>query len=227
MRLTRRSAILCGFVLFVVAVRPVAALDLERAREIYGPCAACHGEFGAGGKKGEYPRIAGQLAKYIEQQLKAFQKQLRVNLPMYPYANERELPDDDLKLVAAYLAQIDLPTRQPEFKAGDDALTRLLAMEKVMIIPRAEGNIENGRLVYQKECAACHGRTGRGRGMFPMLVGQYTSYLKRQVDAYLKADRPHDEEGAAQGVLYTLPAKDVQDVLAYLTAIQEVQEVDR
>ncbi|MDS4015710.1 MAG: hypothetical protein RKP46_15385, partial [Candidatus Accumulibacter sp.] len=65
------------------------------------------------------------------------------------------------------------------------------------------------------------------RGMFPMLVGQYTNYLKKQVDAYLKADRPHDEESAREGVLYTLSAKDIQDVLAYLTAIQGVHEADR
>jgi cytochrome c553 len=59
--------------------------------------------------------------------------------------------------------------------------------------------------------------------MFPMLVGQYTSYLKKQIDAYLKADRPHDEDSASEGVLYRLPARDIQDVLAHLTAIQEVQ----
>lgn len=197
-------------------------LDLEKAKDIYGPCAACHGEFGAGGKKGEYPRIAGQSAKYIERQLKAFQNQSRLNLPMYPYSRERELPDEDMKRVAAYLAEIELPTEQPVFKESDDALTRLQAMEKVMIVPRAEGDIENGKTVYQKHCASCHGKTAKGRAMFPMLIGQYTRYLKKQIDAYLKADRPHDEEGANEGVLYTLKATDLQDVLAYLTSIQEV-----
>ncbi|MCM8611737.1 c-type cytochrome [Accumulibacter sp.] len=214
---------LLGCVLAGWIALPAAALDLERAREIYGPCAACHGEFGAGGKKGEYPRIAGQPPKYLEQQLKAFQSQRRVNLPMYPYTKERELPDEDMKLVADYLAQIELPTRPPVFKDSDDALTRLLAMEKVMIVPRAEGNIDRGRLVYGQQCAVCHGKSGNGRGMFPMLVGQYTSYLKKQIDAYLKADRPHDEDSASEGVLYRLPAQDIQDVLAHLTAIQEVQ----
>ncbi len=209
-------------VLAVTGALPARALDIEKAKEIYGPCAACHGEFGAGGKKGEYPRIAGQQAKYLEQQLKAFQTQRRINLPMYPYAKERELPDDDLKLVAAYLAQIVLPTRPPAFKDSDDALTRLLAMEKVMIVPRAEGDIDQGRQLYQKHCAACHGKSGKGRGMFPMLVGQYTNYLKKQIDAYLKADRPHDEESAQEGVLYTLQANDVRDLLAYLTSIQEL-----
>ena len=223
MMFARRGTRLLCLLLAGCASLPVAALDLERARDIYGPCAACHGEFGAGGKKGEYPRLAGQLTKYLEQQLKAFQSQQRVNLPMYPYTKERELPDEDMKLVSAYLAGIELPTRQPVFKDSDGALTRLLAMEKVMIIPRAEGNVENGKAVYDKQCAACHGKTGKGRGMFPMLVGQYTSYLKKQMDAYLKADRPHDEEGAREGVLYTLQATDLQDVLAYLTTIQEVQ----
>lgn len=203
---------------------PAHADDFDKAKEIYGPCAACHGEFGAGGKKGEYPRIAGQLPKYIEQQLKAFQKRVRVNIPMVPYTEERELSDADMKEVAAYLAQIELPTKQPVFKDSDDALARLLAMEKVMIVPRAEGDIENGQAIYQKNCAACHGKAGKGRGMFPRLVGQYTSYLKKQVDAYLKGDRPHDEETAKEGVLYTLQAKDIQDALAYLTSIQEAEQ---
>lgn len=223
MRQLGRSSTLACLLLATSAVLPARALDSDKAREIYGPCAACHGEFGAGGKKGEYPRIAGQSAKYLEQQLKAFQKQVRVNLPMYPYTKERELPDEDMKLVSAYLAQIVLPTRQPVFKDSDDALTRLLAMERVMIVPRAEGSVDNGQAVYQKNCAACHGKAGKGRGMFPMLVGQYTSYLKKQIDAYLRAERPHDEEGASDGVLHTLKGSDIQDALAYLTAIQEAE----
>jgi cytochrome c553 len=213
---------LCGFLL-LGAPLSVTAADFERARDLYGPCAACHGEFGAGGKKGEYPRIAGQLPKYIEQQLKAFQKRVRINIPMIPYTEERELPDADMKELAAYLAQIELPTSQPVFRDSDGALARLLAMEKVMIVPRAEGDIDNGKGIYQKNCASCHGKSGQGRGMFPRLVGQYTSYLKKQVDFYLKGDRPHDEETAREGVLYTLPGKDVRDALAYLTSIQETE----
>ncbi|MBI4741769.1 MAG: c-type cytochrome [Betaproteobacteria bacterium] len=222
MRKNRYVQILFGLLCGAWASLPARALDLEKAKDIYGPCAACHGEFGAGGKRGEYPRIAGQPAKYLEQQLKAFRNQQRLNFPMYPYTKERELPDEDLKLVAAYLEQIALPTRWPDFKDSDDALTRLTAMEKVMIVPRAEGDIENGKAVYRKNCASCHGKAGQGRAMFPMLVGQYTSYLKKQIDAYLKAERPHDEEGSGEGVLYALKAGDIQDTLAYLTSIQEV-----
>ncbi len=209
--------------LAVVFASPVTAADLDKGKEINGTCAACHGEFGQGGKRGEYPRIAGQRVKYLENQLKNFRARTRLNIPMFPYTQERELSDDDIKDVAAYLAGVELPTRMPNFVGNEDALTRLLMVDKVMIIPRAEGDIENGGKIYQKQCVACHAKTGKGRGMFPMLVGQYTSYLKRQVGLYLKGDRPHDEEGVV-GVLNGLNPAEIQDILAYLTALQEPQE---
>jgi cytochrome c553 len=199
------------------------AVDLEKGKEINGTCAACHGDQGAGGKRGEYPRIAGQRVGYIENQLKSFRSRTRVNIPMFPYTQERELSDEDIKDISAYLASIELSNKMPSFKGTEDALTRLQMVDRVMIIPRAEGNLEHGEALYQKQCASCHGKTGKGRGMFPMLVGQYTNYLKRQVDLYLKGDRPHDEQGVV-GVLNGLKERDIQDILAYLTAIQEPTE---
>lgn len=199
-----------------------AALDVEKAREMYGPCAACHGEFGAGGKKGEYPRIAGQQPKYIEQQLKSFQKRVRVNIPMVPYTEEREMSDADMKVLAEWLTQVELDTKMPTFKGNEDALTRLLAVEKVMIVPRVEGDIDNGGKIYQKQCASCHGKQGKGRGMFPMIAGQYINYLQKQVGAFLRGERPHDEDTAKIGVLYGLQPQDIQDVMAYLTTLQNL-----
>lgn len=216
---SRFSALLLALVLSA----PVAAVDHEKGKEINGTCAACHSDNGQGGKKGEYPRIAGQQVKYLESQLKNFRSRTRVNIPMFPYTQERELSDDDIKEIAAYLNGIVLDTKMPTYTGNEDALTKLLMAEKVMIIPRAEGDLANGEKLYQKQCAACHGKTGRGRGMFPMLVGQYTNYLQRQVDLYLKGDRPHDEEGLV-GVLNGLKQPEVQDILAYLTSIQEPKE---
>ena len=198
------------------------AQNLDKGKEINSTCAGCHGEFGQGGSRGEYPRLAGQGAKYLESQLKAFRARTRINIPMYPYTQERELPDEDIKDIAAYLASIELPTKWPVFKDSDDALTRLTMTERVMIIPRVTGNLANGEAIYQKQCHTCHGKTGMGRGMFPMLVGQYTSYLKRQMDKYVKGERPHDEEGIG-GMLNKLGEEDLQDILAYITSLQEQQ----
>ena len=205
------------------AASTAVAVDLEKGKEINGTCAACHGDQGAGGKKGEYPRIAGQRVAYIESQLRNFRSRTRVNIPMFPYTQERELSDEDIKDISAYLAKIELDNKMPTYTGKEDALTKLLMAEKVMIIPRAEGDLGNGEAIYQKKCATCHGKTGKGRGMFPMLVGQYTNYLKRQADLYLKGDRPHDEEGVV-GVLNTLKEQDIQDILAYITSIQEPKE---
>lgn len=198
------------------------AQNLDKGKEINNTCAGCHGEFGQGGSRGEYPRIAGQRAAYLVDQLKSFRARKRVNIPMYPYTQERELPDEDIKDVAAYLESIELPTKWPVFKETDDALTRLTLTERVMIIPRAPGNLGNGEAIYQKQCVTCHARNGMGRGKFPMLVGQYTSYLKRQMEKYVKGERPHDEEGVG-GLLNALKEQDLQDILAYLTSIQEQQ----
>lgn len=212
-----------------------AVPEQESGKEIYSPCAACHGDLGQGGKRGEYPRLAGQRAAYIEYSLKKFRSRERINIPMFPYTQERELPDADIKTVAAYLASIELPTKIPEFKPTDDALTRLLAMEKVMIIPKLEGDLANGKKLYQEECAYCHGVDGRGKTRFPMLVGQYTNYLQKQINTFIKGERPHDkvaddedeEDGKSKpktvklGVLNRLSEKDIQDILAYITHLQD------
>ena len=206
----------------LAAVQLAGAQNLERGKDINATCAGCHGEFGQGGKKGEYPRIAGQRAAHIADQLKAFRNRTRLNLPMFPYTQEREMSDQDVEDVSAYLASVELPTQWPEFKPDDDALTRLTAMEKVMIIPRAPGDLDNGKKIYSKECFACHGKDGMGRGKFPRLVGQYSNYLMKQMTSFVKGERSHDEVEMV-GILNQLKAQDLQDILAYLTLIQSGQ----
>ena len=206
--------------LAIAIAAPATAQDTEKGKEILAVCAACHGDKGQGGKRGEYPRIAGQPEKFTATQLQAFRARKRLNIPMYPYTQERELPDEDIRDIAAYLATIKLSTKMPEFKGDEDALTRLQMVDKVMIVPRVEGDIVNGGRVYQEECAECHGKTGMGRGHFPMLVGQYTNYLQKQIDAYLKGERPHDDN-ASRGVLAKIKDTDIRDILAYLTSIQD------
>lgn len=187
--------------------------------ELMGVCATCHGDFGQGGSRGEYPRLAGQSEKYIASQLQSFRARKRINIPMFPYTEERELSDDDIHAIAGYLSSIKLPVTPPVFKGDEDALTRLRMMEKVMIIPRIEGDIENGGKIFKKECASCHAKDGGGRGSFPMIVGQYSNYLMKQINSYLKGERPHDEDDAI-GILGKLKDTDIRDILAYLTTIQ-------
>jgi cytochrome c553 len=202
---------------------PLAARNLEHGKEINGTCAACHGEFGQGGKKGEYPRIGGQRVLHLEEQLRNFRARKRMNIPMFPYTQERELSDEDIRDVSAYLAGIVLPTTPPDFKDSDDALTRLLAMDKVMIIPKLDGDLTNGKVLYDEQCAHCHGKVATGKGRFPMLVGQYTAYLKRQWEIFVRGERIHDND-ESRGIAAKLSAKDFDDILAHITRLQGAED---
>lgn len=210
------------------AAAPAAAAanlkyDPEIGRQINGVCAACHGDSGQGGKKGEYPRLAGQHVEYLADQLKKFKARKRINIPMFPYTEERELPDEDIVHITAYLSAIKLDTAYPVFKESDDALTRLLAVEKVLNIPRSEGDVDAGAKTYKTECASCHGRTGMGKREVPMLAGQYTSYLRRQIDKFVKGERIHDEDlkDRTKDVLNQLKPEEIRDVLAFLTTLDD------
>lgn len=199
-----------------------AAPDLEAGRQINQVCAACHGDNGQGGKKGEYPRLAGQGHAYLKDQLLKFKARKRINIPMFPYTEERELPDEDIEHISAYLASVKLDTRLPVFTDDDDALTRLIATEKVVNIPRSEGDVTAGAKHYRTECASCHGLKGQGKAGTPMLAGQYTIYLQRQFEKFIKNERIHDDEAKpGKDVLNLMKPEELRDILAFLTTLDD------
>ena len=87
----------------------------------------------------------------------------------------------------------------------------------------AEGDVAKGRRLYAKECAPCHGKQGGGddKDGVPMLAGQYTSYLWRQVDKLLEKQRIHDPEAPDQELLAEFSREDIRDILAYLSTADD------
>jgi len=200
--------------------------DAGNGEEINEVCAGCHGEFGQGGKDGQYPRLAGQSAAFTAKQLHLFRERSRPNLAMVEYVDHRQMPDQDIQDVSTYLAGIELQTKLPpvdENAPGFDAYERLLASKRLMQIPRAEGDIEKGEKIYRKECASCHGREGWGdlKKAVPMLAGQYTNYLWRQVEKYRKKIRIHDEEAPDEELLDEFSDRELQDIFAYLSVVDD------
>jgi cytochrome c553 len=207
----------------------VAALeaDLDNGLDIHEVCATCHGEYSQGGKQGEYPRMAGQPAGFIENQLRLFRARARTNMAMLPHTEERELSDQDITDVSAYIATLHLPTQLPliDENASDfDALQRLQDAKKVLNIPRAEGDIDAGEKLYQRECRSCHGEQGKGKAdqAVPMLAGQYTNYLWRQVAKYINKERIHDPDAPEdEELLAAFTETELRDIFAYMSVCDD------
>ncbi|MCG6861414.1 MAG: cytochrome c4 [Chromatiaceae bacterium] len=199
-----------------------AEVDLENGEEINEVCAGCHGEFGQGGKEGEYPRLAGLPASFIAKQLELFRERTRKNLAMVEYVDHRQMPDADIADIAAYISAIELPSKLApvdESAPGFNAYERLLATKRVVQIPRVEGDVESGRKLYRRECGSCHGSDGWGDedDGVPMLAGQYTNYLWRQVEKYREKRRIHDESSPEDELLSEFSNSEIRDILAYLS----------
>lgn len=202
------------------------AVDLENGEDINEVCAGCHGEYGQGGKEGEYPRLAGMPAPFLARQLHLFRERERPNLAMVEYVDDRQMPDNDILDIAHYLQNIELKTKLPPMdeNAPDfNAYERLLQSKQLMQIPRAPGDVETGRTLYQKECASCHGREGWGSmsKSVPMLAGQYTNYLWRQVKKYREGIRIHDPDAPEDKLLLDFSDAELTDIFAYLSIVDD------
>ncbi len=226
--------VLCGGILAdpgAAAADPLSAIpfdaaDPEMGFEINEVCAGCHGEFGQGGKEGEYPRLAGMPASFIARQLLLFRSRERKNLAMVEYVDHRQMPDEDIAHIAVYLAGMQLPSKLPpadESAPGFDAYQRLLDSKRVIQIPPTPGDVAAGKKIYRRECGSCHGADGMGKvgqGV-PMLAGQYTNYLERQVEKYNRRQRIHDPDDPDDDLLASFSVDELRDVFAYLSTLDD------
>ncbi|MBF0193056.1 MAG: c-type cytochrome [Magnetococcales bacterium] len=196
--------------LFLVLFLPFVAIaeeiddddvDLYNGKDVNVVCAACHGELGQGGNKGEYPRLAGQMRSILLRQLRSFRDRTRINIPMLPYTEERELSKEDMIDVASYLSSLRID----------------------VTIPYVEGDVKKGKQLF-KDCRQCHGKEGRGKEKVaksdkhgPALTGQYPSYLIRQMSNFKKGVRHHEDmEETAKDITDA----ELNDILAYLVTLE-------
>ena len=190
----------------------------EDGKDLYVICAPCHGPEGQGGAHGDYPRLAGMSPEYLIAQLEAFKARERINIPMFPFTVERELNAQDILDVSAFITEMKLESKVPPMAGQVDGYTRLLAAKKVLQIPRADGDVEKGRVLYADGCARCHGEKGEGRPHDPPLAGQYTKYLKKQFRDILSDQRLHPRPGR---IIVPLSADDIQNILAYVSTLDD------
>ncbi|AMO35492.1 c-type cytochrome [Thauera humireducens] len=85
----------------------VGRFIFHRGNEFSGvaACSSCHGERGLG--TDQLPRLAGQVPKYIEVQLKSFEQRERTNDNAIMHSIASKLTELEVKAVAAYISTLD------------------------------------------------------------------------------------------------------------------------
>jgi cytochrome c553 len=136
-------------------------------------CSSCHGPNGNSANP-DWPRLAGQSAVYIAEQLRMFRAGTRDNPIMKPLAGT--LSDQDISDLAVYYQAQTVTGLEadPSFwKAGSDLYRR---GDKARNIPA---------------CIACHGPVGRGNlaAGYPSLRAQESVYVVKQLNDYASGAR--------------------------------------
>ncbi len=138
-------------------------------------CTWCHG--GAAQGYPPAPRLAGQRATYIYQQLASFARHTR-DAPFskqYMWGAAANLTPGAAHALSVYFA--NLPPL-----AADDGNRAL--------VPLGEGLYQRGMPEENiAACVACHGPNGQGIGAIPRLGGLNYAYLKRRLDEWAEGYR--------------------------------------
>ena len=169
-------------------------------------CALCHAFDGASDGSGAFPRIAGQSANYLSQQLRAYGSGVRANAIMAPIA--RALSPEDIADVASYYASLETPF-PPLADANPDLVKRGKQLAET-------GNAKKGI----PGCDDCHGAEGAGRPpTLPYLAGQYASDIALQLRMWKRGFRRDNPETM---VLFAKELDD-QEIAAVAAYYQQVR----
>ena len=155
-------------------------------------CAACHGPNG-NATDPQYPKLAGQTARYIYLELKDFKEGRRHDPQMEPMAKDLTA-EDMLALADHYSKQKPTPTG---FKA-DGAKVSAGAKKADEVL-----------------CTMCHSGGFSGQNEIPRVAGQHYVYIKKQLSAFKTRQRTNDA-GNMTSVASTLSETDIENLAQYI-----------
>jgi cytochrome c553 len=175
-------------------------------------CSACHGPNGNSANP-DWPRLAGQNAVYIAEQLRLFRSGARANPTMTPMATS--LSDQDIADIAVYYeAQTPLGLEaDPSYWQGGEAL--YLRGDAAHEVPA---------------CIACHGPVARGNlaAGYPALRAQQSVYVVKQLNDYASGARytgEHSAQATPNAIMMFTIAKrlspeQIRDVASYVQGMR-------
>lgn len=178
--------------------------DPDAGQEKSQACAACHGGDG-NSTNPEWPKLAGQHAKYTFAQLRAYKTQERENPEMY--GQVQGLDEQDFKDLAVFYEQ-----QIPRPGAADP----VLAEEGKRIYQG--GNLETG----VSACIACHGPRGEGvptSADYPRLSGQHAEYIVEELKKYRDGERTTDRASMMRQIAVRMTIEEMEAVAEYIQGL--------
>lgn len=182
--------------------------DIAAGKTASAVCAACHGADGNSATD-QFPRLAGQNAKYIYTQLTHYKSGARKNALMN--AQAANLTSKQMADLAVYFAskQGGVSLADPSIVDAGAKLFRGGAPARGVV-----------------PCSGCHSPNGRGNAQaaFPRLGGQHASYVKLQLEAYRAAGRgdatgTKREHPIMQQVASRLSDEDIELLSNYISGL--------
>ena len=177
----------------VISADPAAqrsAIEAGKKLTFFG--ANCHGEAGVS-KTPEVPNLAGQNPAYLLEQIRKFGAGERKDQFMQGLI--KVLKDEERVQVALYYASVP-----------------------VVPSPADAARVAQGKVLFAKLCARCHGEQARGNELYPRLASQKMPYLQTSITRY------RDNTGVRNNPLMTIataPLKneDISALANYLTQL--------
>lgn len=174
-------------------------------------CEVCHGLSGQG-FSGFYPipRLAGQPAEYIENQLKGFVGHKRASTVSPAATNVmfqvgHVLSPEMIKALAKNFHDLN-----PK-PLGGAPRDKLDAGKKIY-----DEGVESANV---PPCASCHGSKGEGNGAFPRLAGQLYPYVVKQLVNW-SHERQEENSDIMAPIAHSLTESQIDAVAAYVSYLE-------
>jgi cytochrome c553 len=135
--------------------------DPQKGEVAYEVCRGCHKSDASGRPDAGYPQLAGQHISVLIKQMIDVRQGKRDNPRMHPFVEQEAVSMDDIPHVAAYLHNLPIPASN---RKGNGK------------------RLDQGKLLYDRDCMACHGDNGEGdaKKLYPNVAGQHYPYLYRE-----------------------------------------------
>lgn len=171
----------------------------KRGKVAYKICKGCHLPNGVGQADTDYPQLAGQHPSVLLKEMMDIRAGRRDNPRMFPFVGDWIVSAEELADISAYLKSLPPPTDNGK---GDGA------------------HLDQGKALYEKDCATCHGRNGEGdaKKFYPMVAHQHFDYLKRETRESRDQGRRNANPDMV-GVLKGYSDADVEAVSDYMSRL--------